>query len=378
MTMLKILPQNHFQPRQQQGVILIIVLWFIVMITVLVAALATETRLTAEAVFHNQENLQIWNDTLKALRIAEMELLLATMPAIADDEERQEYIKESKNWFYRFNGQILNTAYPLPKTVTVRIYDHAGKINLQRLTTDRMRDLLEKQIGSDIEQLQALNDAWQDWIDADELKRQNGAEKEYYEELSSPYQPRNRILETVEELLLIKGFADIFKNIEMENAFTTLSNSWQINPNLATKEALMLLPGMTGGMADAILVQRRQKDFKSIQDITQLEVFKELDFESRNKFLPWLYFSTSNFYTIAIQVKPPQMKDEAEEEENPAVENRQELPSPVDSTEKQFAFMVTLQTRGSRKPPKILMVNPYSVLPDSRHELVPLEEDKSH
>jgi len=376
--MLKILPQNHFQPRQQQGVILIIVLWFIVMITVLVAALATETRLTAEAVFHNQENLQIWNDTLKALRIAEMELLLATMPAIADDEERQEYIKESKNWFYRFNGQILNTAYPLPKTVTVRIYDHAGKINLQRLTTDRMRDLLEKQIGSDIEQLQALNDAWQDWIDADELKRQNGAEKEYYEELSSPYQPRNRILETVEELLLIKGFADIFKNIEMENAFTTLSNSWQINPNLATKEALMLLPGMTGGMADAILVQRRQKDFKSIQDITQLEVFKELDFESRNKFLPWLYFSTSNFYTIAIQVKPPQMKDEAEEEENPAVENRQELPSPVDSTEKQFAFMVTLQTRGSRKPPKILMVNPYSVLPDSRHELVPLEEDKSH
>jgi len=262
--------------------------------------------------------------------------------------------------------------------VTVRIYDHAGKINLQRLTTDRMRDLLEKQIGSDIEQLQALNDAWQDWIDADELKRQNGAEKEYYEELSSPYQPRNRILETVEELLLIKGFADIFKNIEMENAFTTLSNSWQINPNLATKEALMLLPGMTGGMADAILVQRRQKDFKSIQDITQLEVFKELDFESRNKFLPWLYFSTSNFYTIAIQVKPPQMKDEAEEEENPSVENRQELPSPVDSTEKQFAYTVTLQTRGSRKPPKILMVNPYSVLPDSRHELVPLEEDKSH
>jgi len=48
-----------------------------------------------------------------------------------------------------------------------------------------------------------LEDAWHDWIDGDELKRINGAEKDYYETLSPPYEPRNSRLETVEELLLI-------------------------------------------------------------------------------------------------------------------------------------------------------------------------------
>jgi general secretion pathway protein K len=367
----------HFQS-QQQGVILIIVLWFIVIISVLVAALATETRLTAEAVFRNQESLQTWNDTLKALRIAEMELLLTTMPATAEDEERQEYIKKGKNWAYRFDGRILNTAYPLPETVTVRIYDHAGRINVQRLTLDRMRELLEKQVGNDPEPLQALTDAWQDWIDTDDLKRQNGTEKEYYKELSPPYEPRNRILETVEELLLIKGFAEIFKPDDLGNAFTVHSNSWQINPNLATREALVLLPGMTEAMAEAILVQRRKKEFKNIQGITELEVFKEMELEQRNKFLSWMYFSTSNFYTIAIQVvppKPPTTDDETEAK--PSSDHRKATQSePPTVGEKQFAYMVTVQTRGTRKSPKILRVDPYGVLPDSRHERVPIEEDE--
>ncbi|OQW93637.1 MAG: hypothetical protein BWK79_10065 [Beggiatoa sp. IS2] len=380
--MMPILFKHRFPPQQQYGVILLIVLWFIVIITVLVAALATEIRLTAEAVFHNQENLQTWNDTLKALRIAEMELLLTTMPAAAEDEERQEYIKESKDWAwaYRFDGRILNTAYPLPETVTVRIYDHAGKINLQRLipVPGKMRELLENKIGNDSERLDALIDAWQDWIDADELKRQNGAEKEYYEKLSPPYEPRNRILETVEELLLIKGFAEIFNGVEMENAFTTYSNSWQINPNLATRESLILLPGMTETMAEAILVHRREKEFKNIQEITELEEFKEMELEQRNKFLTWMYFSTSNFYTIAIQVKPPKpaIGDKIDEKQSLDKNKEPILPQSeqASSEEKQFAYMVTVQTRGTRKPPKVLMVNPYGVLPDSRHELVPIKD----
>ncbi|HUY93346.1 MAG TPA: hypothetical protein VMV10_31760 [Pirellulales bacterium] len=48
-------------------------------------------------------------------------------------------------------------------------------------------------------------DAILDWIDADDTTRTNGAEREYYNGLSPGYSPKNGPLESVEELLLVRG-----------------------------------------------------------------------------------------------------------------------------------------------------------------------------
>ncbi len=48
-------------------------------------------------------------------------------------------------------------------------------------------------------------DAIMDWIDADDEPREFGAEVDYYSSLSPPYAPKNGPLETVEELLLVRG-----------------------------------------------------------------------------------------------------------------------------------------------------------------------------
>jgi len=50
-----------------------------------------------------------------------------------------------------------------------------------------------------------IADAILDWIDADDQPRQYGAESEYYSTLNPPYQPKNGPLDTVEELLLVRG-----------------------------------------------------------------------------------------------------------------------------------------------------------------------------
>jgi type II secretory pathway component PulK len=44
-----------------------------------------------------------------------------------------------------------------------------------------------------------------DWIDADDTPRSNGAESDYYLSLSPPYQAKNGPLDSLEELLLVKG-----------------------------------------------------------------------------------------------------------------------------------------------------------------------------
>lgn len=386
------LPSKGTTPSPQSGAILIIVLWFLVIVTAMVATLASETRLSAQIVHYNKLALQNWNDTLKALAAAQMELFINTMdPPPGQEQEVPLSVSERKNkQRYRFDGQVLDLAYPIPDTVTVRIYDEVGKINLRNLSDPSMRKLLEKRIGQDPDKISALLDARQDWIDPDDLKRANGAEKDYYETLSPPYEPRNAPpIETVEELLLIKGFAEAFKGVEMEAAFTVYGNNYGVNPNLATREALMLIPGLDEKLVNTILTKRREKAFKNIGDFNEF-----MQPEQLAEINPWMDFrSSSAFYTIAIQTKNSEAidekKDKSESSEKKTEDNlkatadNQEdntTDSSSSESEQQRAYLVTVQfiksTQFNQKP-KVLMVNPYGVLPDTRYETLVNQNDDS-
>lgn len=366
---------------QQNGAILIVVLWFIVIVTVMVATLSSETRLSTKIVFYNKMGLQTWNDTLAALRAAEMELVINKMPDPPGTEEEIDLsLRRDKK--FRFNGEALELAYPIPETVKVRIYNNAGKINIQKLPKAKVRELLEKFVGTeDLEKLTTLENAWEDWVDKDDLQRLDGAEKDYYESLTPPYEPRNAPIETVAEVLLIKGFDEVFKDIDMENIFTVYGGGAGVNPNFATREALSLLPGMDDSIIDRILTIRRVKEIKSVSDFSFL-----IEPEQLALFKPWVNFSTSNFYTIAIQAKSPEeiaaieaKKDEEQEQEIEEVnELEQEIEDPfqlpASTSEKQSAYMVTIQPKGVNQLPIIYKVNPYGVLPDTRHERIPLKQ----
>jgi len=324
---------------------------------------------------------------LKSLRMAEMELLISRMPDPPGQEQNTAVAEEPKSKAYRFNGQILNLTYLAPKTTQVRIYDHAGKISLRFLNNrQRLQELLEKRIGSDPEKFQALYDAYLDWIDRDDLKHAQGAEKEEYEKLSLSYEPRNAPLETVEELLLIKGFAEVFKDINIEAAFSAYSNRHGVDPNLATREALMLLPGLNEQIVNRILIQRREEEFKSDDDFREfiepeqwVQVRKWFTFSSRQGNTRINDFSqSSNIYTIAIQTKAvpePEQENASESADEHQTVDKQHTAS----QSQQQAYMVTIQYRGFNRPPKTLMVNPYGILPDSQHEQMSLdEEDADH
>ena len=362
----------------QRGAILIIVLWFIAIVIVMVTALASEVRLSAKIVLHNKIAIESWVDILQALQAAQMEVTNFRKIGPLDEEEDIP-LEKRKKLEYRFNGQILELAYPIPNTVTVRIYDHAGKMNIRGQFKSQMRQLLEKRVGKNPEKLDALEDAFRDWTDDDPMKRANGAEKEYYETLSPPYEPRNSRsgLEVVEELLLIKGFKEIFKGIEIDTVFTVYDprrGNMKVNPNLATREALMMIPGLNEETVITILTKRREKDLKwgDLKEFIEPEEF--------SKASSWFSFATSNFYTIAIQAKKPEeiIAAKSEDESNATEESAsspEQTTSPTQSQEYQRAYMVTLQVKGFDKLPHILMVNPYGILPDTRHENIPLDEE---
>lgn len=85
------------------------------------------------------------------------------------------------------------------------VTDEAAKLNLNHATPAQLGALLRQVVPPDT-QVQELIDPLLDWIDEDDEPREFGAETEYYASLEVPYRAKNAPLETVEELLLIKGF----------------------------------------------------------------------------------------------------------------------------------------------------------------------------
>src|SRR5687768_1987078 len=135
------------QHNKQRGSVIIVTLWTITLLTILITALAGQVRLSARVALFHQDELETWAKLRSAVNQAKMELLLEQMPqGLEVVEDLSEEI--GRNPLYRYNGQELQLAYPLPDGISVRIYDHGGKINIRELSRARMRGMLEKRLGS--------------------------------------------------------------------------------------------------------------------------------------------------------------------------------------------------------------------------------------
>jgi type II secretory pathway component PulK len=86
------------------------------------------------------------------------------------------------------------------------VIDEAGKINLNALLQIDKTGNVAKQILMALPNMtDEISDSILDWLDADDDPRQNGAESTYYSGLNPPYQAKNGPIDSLEELLLVKG-----------------------------------------------------------------------------------------------------------------------------------------------------------------------------
>ena len=341
--------------KRQSGAVLLIVLWTAVLLTVLVTAMASKVRLSAQTAIHNQDVSMSWATIMGAINKAEMELMLERMQRPIGEQLEETQDGEVRTPAYRFNGQALELYYPLKENVTVRIFDHAGKINLNRIPRRNMQLLIEKRLGgqeADPEEVQDLLTAWTDWTDLNDLEGLNGAEKDYYESLEQPYTPRNNPeLDTVEEILHIRGFKELFAGTNLQAAFTIYGNTRTVNLNLATREAMELLPGLDGELIENIIAYRAIEDINTRAEIAEIVPFEELQ-----ELSPWVGSNTSNFYSL-YAYENIMLDKEAEEQID-----QDEFPN-FDLVEQ--AYMEIIEVRGFNNLPTVHRVDPYSQLPDT-------------
>ncbi len=326
------IPHTYTVIPLQQGSILIIVLWMITLGLVLVTAIAANIRLSATTVIHHQQALQEWSAVLEAVNRAKLELLIEKMPKI---ETTQTELYQQKSEENRFDGRSLKLHYALPDNITVRIYDLSSKLNISRLSQQQMQQLFEHILGENHKKIPELADAWLDWIDKDELKHLNGAEKAYYKQQNLGYEPRNGPLVTVEELRLIKGLDEVFRDIDLDAVFTLYGGRAAVNPNTATREVLMMIPGMDEKSVNNILTARKTQDFKNAGELN-LQLTPSVIAKTRG----WFTFSKSSYYSIVVY--PTELEQ--------SLPNEQVI----------YAYREDVRVTGATAKPVVLQVNPYA------------------
>jgi general secretion pathway protein K len=141
-----------------------------------------------------------------------------------------------------------------------RITDEAARLNVNYATTAASLltlDRLLQSLGIEKIERDIISDSLQDWRDSNDSYRLNGAESDdYYLKLPVPYRARNGNLQSINELLQIKGITPAIFRGTAERAglaeFVTVStpNPGAVNINTASRTVLAAL-----GLAEAQILQ---------------------------------------------------------------------------------------------------------------------------
>ena len=250
----------------KDGVALLIVLWVITLLMVLVMSFSLLTRTEANSTV-------FFRDGVQKKFFAEAALERATMEIYHRQTYKNQTVVLEGNEVVRIDGRAYNGSIGTGRYV-FRLFNESGKINLNTMNTNSgviLNNLLVN-LGIAKETADTIVDSILDWIDTDDLRRLNGAEDDYYQSLPNPYKAKNARLDTLEELLLIKGMSPdiLFGTKEQKGLIhfvTIYSTSTKVNINAAPKEVLMALPGITEDAVNRIIEQRESVEFKSTQEI---------------------------------------------------------------------------------------------------------------
>jgi len=236
----------------QGGFALLAVTLVLALLAVMATELAFSMRLEAAMV-------RSYRDALMARRLAEAGIQQAIREIVSDstvhglDEDGQVV-------FFRAPqpGATPKALPKLPRShvqlgpgeFSYRITDEEARLNVNARQPGTLEKLLQE-LEVDKTERDVISDSIEDWRDANDLARINGAESDYYLKLPIPYRPRNGNLQHVSELLQIKGITpELYYGHDdkpgLVDLVTVRSRGTTININTASKLVLQAV-----GMADA-------------------------------------------------------------------------------------------------------------------------------
>ncbi len=176
---------NRSRADMKAGIVLVAVMWVVVLLAAIAAVIAASSRIESRMCLAEAEQTRAkW-----AMR-AGLEKAIAVL---TDDDKATDALSD----IWADNAEELSDIELDGCTLTISISDESGRLNINTATREQLLSLS----GMTDE----IADAIIDWRDSDDTEQTSGAEGGYYLNLNHPYVIRNGSLQTVKELLQVKG-----------------------------------------------------------------------------------------------------------------------------------------------------------------------------
>lgn len=247
------------------GAALMVALWVLLILSLLISGFAFEMHVEAGVTSYYRKRIKA--QYLARAGVEWAKVLLAR----TKDASEEDIIEEGEEEDLAVNALRLTRGVAvrgLKKELgrgffTLDVVPEEGRRNVNTLSDDEWKEMLD-QSNVPEDRWDELIDCFRDWIDGDDNHRLSGAESDdpFYEERE--YECKNAPLNTVDELLMIKGFdaAVVYgqpAEFEDEEPMTgiadklTVWGSGKVNVNTASREVLLSMLDIDEWAVDAIL-----------------------------------------------------------------------------------------------------------------------------
>jgi general secretion pathway protein K len=234
-------------PRGERGIALVLVLWLVVVLGAVTAAVVNSTR-TESRVVLNARTRTVARYAAESGIVAGESMLQRRLATAYGPARHQATALRGVAREFADMGEV-----PLGKALFgIQLINLSGRLDLNQADPEALVNLFSRFITSS--SAQAIGDALQDWRDADDLVRPEGAEKKAYLQAGSPYVPRNASLTRLEELRRVRGVTESFALAV--TPYITVDGDFRIDVNAAPELVLAAIPDIGAANARRIVSRR--------------------------------------------------------------------------------------------------------------------------
>jgi general secretion pathway protein K len=240
--------------KDKRGVVLILVLSMVALFSAMIITFSSDEGLDIELAYNFHDSIQAQYIALAGVEAARVILVQDDLSHDSLDEQWAEFPVYLATASTYLNGAQLTGAitdecskFDLNSLALKDSYTELRKQQFQRLFTLQNIDITQ-------EELDDLTNCIIDWLDTDSDITLGGAEDEYYMSLEPPYHSKNAPMDSVEEILLVKGMKSEYffgtENYDGLKNYVTIGTGGKININTASE---MVLKGISEHFNDDVV-----------------------------------------------------------------------------------------------------------------------------
>jgi len=190
---------RHVYNDSSGGVALILVIWVLVVLVAIVGEFSYSMRTEINIARNFKEEEAAYQLALSGIEQAKLELFAAPDNSLVYMNEDEALVIGSDSE----DAPVRKDSFP-QGSFSYTIRDEDSKLNINAASKEQIREIfLASGVGN--EDIDTIVDSIMDWKDTNDLHMLNGAEEDYYQSLDNPYSCKDGPLDTIDELLLVKG-----------------------------------------------------------------------------------------------------------------------------------------------------------------------------